>query len=123
METLGAILYFASILGGLPAFVALNALALVRLRSFMRLAALVPAVYVGWILIGEFAPVLLHAQQMEPSDFRRLLYERWSAASRPALTGTAVVLALLLFGKRKRRCERQSALRRPFERRPTRPAR
>lgn len=96
METIGAFVYFASILGGLPLFIALDALALIRFRGWARLLPVAAAAYMAWILLVEFAPVFLHWREMDPSDFRRLTYERWSAVARPAIHAGLFVLALLL---------------------------
>jgi len=104
METVGAIVYFASILGGLPAFFVLDALALFRLRGWTRLLPVAATLYIGGMLLVEFGPLALHGSEMDRSDFQRLLYERWSAVSRPALHAAAFVLAaLLLHGLRRQR--------------------
>ena len=102
METIATVVYFASILGGLPAFIALDAFALVRFRGWARLLPLVPAAYMGWTLSVEFGPGLLHWREMDPSDFRRFMYERWSAVSRPAIYASVFVLALLVLRRLRR---------------------
>src|SRR5690348_2617564 len=101
MEIISAIVHFGSVLTALPAFVALEAWALWRFSGWARIVPLVPGLYVGWTLFDEFAPIVLHGQELESSDFRRLLYERWSAESRTALVASAVVLALLWLRKLK----------------------
>lgn len=106
MDTIGRLVYFSSIVGALPLFIALAALAITRFTGWIRIVPFVPAAYVGWMLFAEFGPVLLHWQDLDASDFRRLLYERWSAASRPALVASAVMLGLLLLHKLKRGVER-----------------
>jgi hypothetical protein len=102
METISAIVYFGSVLTALPAFIALEAWALWRFSGWARIVPLIPGLYVGWTLFDEFAPIVLHGQDLESSDFRRLLYERWSAESRTALVASAVVVALLCLRKMKR---------------------
>ena len=96
MDTVVGIVYFASILGGLPAFFVLDAFALLTLRGWTRLLPIAASVYIGWTLLVEFGPLALHRSEMDPSDFQRLFYERWSAVSEPALQAAALVLAVLL---------------------------
>ena len=101
METIAKFCYFASVLGALPAFAILELYALVRLAGWRKIPPLLPAGYIAWKAFDEFAPVLLHWQDMDASDFRRLVYERWSAVSRPALVACAVLLALLWLLRRR----------------------
>ena len=102
METIVKFVYFASVLGALPVFAMLELYALVRLAGWRKIPPLLPAGYVAWKVFDEFAPILLHWEEMDASDFRRLLYERWSAISRPALLASAVLLALLWLLRRRR---------------------
>jgi hypothetical protein len=114
MDTASRFFYFGWILGALPAFAALSTFAVASSRGALRLLQLVPALYMAWALLDEFAPVLLHAPELESSDFYRLLYERWSALSRLAGYSMLIVVALLLLGALAGR------LRRFWKRRPRR---
>jgi hypothetical protein len=95
MDYIFSVFYFGVVLGALPLFAALVVLALVWLRGWPRFLSLALAVSMAYAVFREFGPVLVHAKEMEPSDFRRLLYERWSEVSRPALYACAGVLTLL----------------------------
>ena len=98
MDTASRFFYFGWILGALPASAALSTFAVASSRGPLRLLQLVPALYMAWALLDEFAPVLLQAPELESSDFYRLLYERWSALSRLAGYSMLIVVALLLLG-------------------------
>jgi hypothetical protein len=98
MDTLARILYFGSILAAFPMFVGLSFGALRRLAGWMRLLPLPPIAYIAWRAFDELAPALLHAGELDTAEFQRLLYERWSALSRPALYASALMLGLLGLG-------------------------
>jgi hypothetical protein len=102
METIGGLCYFTSVLGALPAFTVLEMFALVRLAGWRKIPALLPAGYITWRVFDEFGPVLLHWQELETTDLRRLAYERWSAVSRPALIACVVLLSLVWLLRRHR---------------------
>ena len=75
-------------------FVGLSFGALRRLAGWMRLLPLPPIAYIAWRAFDELAPALLHAGELDTAEFQRLLYERWSALSRPALYASALMLGL-----------------------------
>lgn len=88
-------IYFVMVFGALPAFAGLEAWTAIRFPGWTRIILLLPGLYVGWAVFNEAWPVVLHWQELDPSDLRRLLYERWSAVSRVSLDASAVWLALL----------------------------
>src|SRR5947208_16264324 len=94
MDTAARILYFSHIFGALPLFVLLEVIALMRFSGWWKVLPLLPALFVGWVFVDEFTAVLMYWGQMDSSEFRRLLYERWSVASRPTLVACAVLLVL-----------------------------
>lgn len=102
MDTLAALIYFACVIGALPVFALLQAVALARLSGWTRLFAFIPAISIGWTVVREVIPILVHWNEMDRTDLYRIIYERWSAESRPALTGSAVLAALLLLSRLRR---------------------
>jgi hypothetical protein len=79
----------------MPAIIAVDALAHWCLPRRLLVLPLLPIVYIGWALVDRLVPALLMWNQLEPSELRRLLYERWSALSRPALYASVVLFCVL----------------------------
>jgi hypothetical protein len=98
MDRFGELLYFANVLGALPAFIVLETIALLVFKGWSKLAPLAPGVYISWLVFDEFASGirLFLEGAIEQSDFRRFLYEQWSMTSRPSLGASGILVFLFV---------------------------